>query len=222
MFKAVIFDLDGTILNTLDDLADSANHVLASHGYPVHPTEQYKTFVGNGIPKLIENILPSGLSPDKFQITLNEFQHYYDLHKEDKTSPYTGIIEMLETLKHNGLKTCVLSNKQHDLSVKIVTHYFGNEVFDIIQGKSEQFPTKPDPASCNYLISKLNIDKRDILYVGDSNVDMQTGKNAGLKKCGVSWGFRSVEELTAAGADYIAHTPQDILEIALGQVVETI
>ena len=215
MFKAVIFDLDGTILNTIDELADSANHVLLAHGYPTHPTERYKTFVGNGIPKLVENMLPANFSPDEFERVLDDFQRYYDLHKEDKTAPYTGIPEMLRELRRNGLKICVLSNKQHDLSVQIVTHYFGNDVFEVIQGKCEKFPTKPNPASCNYVVSQLNIDKREILYVGDSNVDMQTGSNAGLKKCGVSWGFRSVEELAAAGADYIAHSPNDILKISL-------
>lgn len=217
MLKAVIFDLDGTILNTIDDLADSANRVLAAHGYPLHPTEQYKTFVGNGIPKLIERMLPPDASPEEFEHTLAEFQRCYDLHKEDKTAPYAGIPEMLAALKAHGLKLCVLSNKQHDLSVKIVTHYFGSDTFDIIQGKADAFPAKPDPTSCNALIARLGIAKSDILYVGDSNVDMQTGANAGLTKCGVSWGFRSVEELTGAGADYIAHIPQDIINIALGK-----
>jgi phosphoglycolate phosphatase len=217
MFEAVIFDLDGTILNTLDDLADSANHVLSENGYRTYPTEQYKTFVGNGIPKLIERILPQDVSEAVFERVLAEFRVYYGEHKNDKTAPYRGIPEMLAELKNHGLKICVLSNKQHDLSVEIVKHHFGNDTFDLIRGKMEQFPAKPDPASCNDVISILNITKRNILYVGDSNVDMQTGANAGLVKCGVSWGFRSVEELKSAGADYIARTPQDILKIALGE-----
>lgn len=217
MFEAVIFDLDGTILNTLDDLADSANHVLAEYGYPTYPTEKYKTFVGNGIPKLIERILPADVSEDVFKRTLTDFQAYYDAHKNDKTAPYSGIPEMLHELKNNKIKICVLSNKQHDISVEIVKHHFGNDIFDLIRGKMEQFPAKPNPASCNDVISVLNIPKSNILYVGDSNVDMQTGTNTGLVKCGVSWGFRSVEELKSAGADYIAHTPHDILKIALGE-----
>lgn len=216
MFEAVIFDLDGTILNTLDDLADSANHVLAEQGFPTHPTEQYKTFVGNGIPKLIQRILPNDVSDDVFERTLAEFGAYYDVHKNDKTAPYAGIREMLSELKSRGLKLCVLSNKQHNLSVQIVKHHFGEDTFDIIRGKMEQFPAKPDPASCSDVISILNIPKSNILYVGDSNVDMQTGINAGLTKCGVSWGFRSVDELKSAGADYIASSPQDISKIALG------
>lgn len=214
MYEAVIFDLDGTILNTIDDLADSGNHVLAQHGYPIHPTEAYKTFVGNGIPKLIQRILPQNHSEEVFEQALAEFKQYYGEHKNDKTAPYQGIPELLKSLKENGIKLCVLSNKQHDLSVEIVSHYFGEGIFDIIRGKMEEFPPKPDPASCNDVISILNIPKCNILYVGDSNVDMQTGCNAGLKKCGVSWGFRSVEELRSAGADCIAFTPDDILKIA--------
>ncbi len=216
MFEAIIFDLDGTLLNTLDDLADSANYVLAAHGFATHPTEQYKTFVGNGIPNLIHRILPEGVSNEGFERTLADFSEYYDAHKNDKTAPYAGILEMLSELKRSGFKLCVLSNKQHDLSVNIVKHHFGEDTFDLIRGKMEQFPTKPNPASCNDVISILNIPKSNILYVGDSNVDMQTGYNAGLTKCGVSWGFRSVAELQSAGADYIADTPQDILKIVFG------
>lgn len=217
MFEAVIFDLDGTLLNTLDDLADSANHVLAEYGYPIHATEKYKTFVGNGIPKLIKRILPSETPEDVFKRALTDFQTYYSEHKNDKTAPYIGITEMLRELKKHEIKICVLSNKQHNISVEIVKHYFGSNTFDLIRGKMEQFPAKPDPASCNDVISALNIPKCNILYVGDSDVDMQTGANAGLVKCGVSWGFRSVEELRSAGADYIACTPQDILKITLGE-----
>lgn len=216
MFKAVIFDLDGTILNTLDDLADSGNHVLSAQGFPTHPTEQYKTFVGNGIPKLIRRILPPDASEEVFEYTLSEFQRYYGEHKNDKTAPYAEIPELLKELKDRGLKICVLSNKQHDLTVEIVKHYFGDNTFNLVRGKMEQFPAKPDPTSCNDVISLINIPKSNILYVGDSNVDMQTAHNAGLTKCGVSWGFRTVEELKSAGADYIADVPKDILKIAVG------
>ncbi len=216
-YKAVIFDLDGTILNTLDDLADSANHVLAAQGYPTHPTERYKTFVGNGIPKLIERMLPDGTSPDIIDRTFEAFQAYYAKHKLDKTAPYDGIPEALALLRENGLKLAVLSNKQHELSEAIVTQIFGQDTFDLIQGMCNRFPRKPDPASCRDVMARLNVNAGEVLYVGDSNVDMQTAANAGLTKCGVSWGFRSVAELTDAGADFIARTPQDIADIALGQ-----
>ena len=217
-YQAVIFDLDGTILNTLDDLADSANHVLAAKGFPVHPTERYKTFVGNGIPKLIERMLPSGTPEQVIADTLADFQAYYDLHKNDKTAPYPGISELLKALKARGVKLCVLSNKQHDLSVAIVRHHFGADAFDLIQGQSDRFPTKPDPTSCLFIMEQLGIPAQSILYVGDSNVDMQTARNAGLTACGVSWGFRSVEELTQAGADVIVTHPSDILSLVAGEV----
>lgn len=216
MYQAVIFDLDGTILNTIDDLGNSANVILAAHGYPTHTIEQYKTFVGNGIPKLVERMLPPDVSAEEREKILAEFKQYYDLHKEDKTAPYAGILELLATLKAGGLKLCVLSNKQHYMAVQVVEHYFGAGTFDIIQGNSEQFPPKPDPTSCNAMIAQLGFAKDNILYIGDSNVDMQTAANVGLKKCGVSWGFRTIEELTAAGADYLIHTPQEIAGLALG------
>ncbi len=217
-YQAVFFDLDGTILNTLDDLADSANHVLAAKGFPVHPTERYKTFVGNGIPKLIERMLPSGASEQIIADTLTDFQAYYALHKNDKTAPYPGIPELLQALKARGIKLCVLSNKQHDLSVAIVRHHFGADTFNIIQGQSDRFPTKPDPTSCRFIMEQLSISAPHTLYVGDSNVDMQTAHNAGLIACGVSWGFRSVEELTQAGADVIVTRPSDILSFVAGEV----
>lgn len=216
-YKAVIFDLDGTILNTIDDLADSANHVLATQGYPTHPTERYKTFVGNGIPKLIERMLPPGTAPEIIEHTLADFRAYYAQHKLDKTAPYEGIPEALALLRQNGVKLAVLSNKQHELSEAIVTQIFGHDTFDVIQGMCDRFPRKPDPASCRDVMARLGVDADEVLYVGDSNVDMQTGTNAGLTKCGVSWGFRSVAELTDGGADFIARVPQDISDIALGQ-----
>lgn len=216
-YQAVIFDLDGTILNTLDDLADSANHVLAAKGFPVHPTDRYKTFVGNGIPKLIERMLPSGTSEQVIAETLADFQAYYALHKNDKTAPYPGISELLKAFRARGVKLCVLSNKQHDLSVAIVRHHFGDGTFDLIQGQSDRFPAKPDPASCFFIMEQLGIPAQSILYVGDSNVDMQTARNAGLTACGVSWGFRSVEELTREGADYIAVQPSEIFSLMAGE-----
>lgn len=214
-FKAVIFDLDGTVLNTIDDLSDSANHVLAAHGLPTHTVTAFKKMVGNGIPKLVRRMLPDDLPDETVENILTEFRAYYALHSEDKTAPYPDMQPLLAGLRAAGLKLCVLSNKQHDIAVKVVTHYFGN-AFDHIQGLCEAFPPKPAPDSCRALLDTLGMTESDVLYVGDSNVDMQTAANAGLYKCGVSWGFRSVEELKEAGADIIADTPEDILHIALG------
>lgn len=213
MYRAVIFDLDGTILNTLDDLADSANRVLAARGLPTHATERYKTFVGNGIPRLIERMVPPGTPPQTVAALLDEFMADYDRHKNDKTAPYPGIPELLRELRRRGVRLCVLSNKQNDMSAAVVRHHFGEGVFDRVLGQRRDFPPKPDPASCRFLMESLGTGTADTLYVGDSNVDMQTAHRAGLTACGVSWGFRSVEELTAEGAACIVRTPMEILTL---------
>ncbi len=219
MYKAVFFDLDGTLLNTLDDLADSCNHVLAAKGYQTYPVEQYQKFVGNGAAVLMTRIHPAGTSQNELDDSLAKFTAYYSAHKDIKTTPYPGIPELLKKLRSAGIHLCVLSNKPHEISVQIVRQYFGENTFDIIMGKSPDYPIKPDPTSCFYLMKKLGLEKNDVLYVGDSNVDMQTAKNAGLTKCGVCWGFRSEAELTAEGADYLAHTSDDIYNLATGGVL---
>ncbi len=216
MFKAVIFDLDGTLLNTIDDLANSANHVLAAKGYPTFSSEQYKKFVGNGAAILMKRIHPEGTSQEEIDRALAEFTVYYNAHKDIRTAPYDGIPELLSDLRASGIRLCVLSNKPHEISGEIVRHYFGEETFDTVLGKSPDFPVKPDPSSCNFLIGKLRLQKDEVLYVGDSNVDMQTARNAGLTKCGVCWGFRSEEELKAEGADYLAHSPEEIYYLVTG------
>ena len=217
-FHAVIFDLDGTLLNTLDDLADSCNFVLARKGLPTFPVEQYRGFVGNGAAILMKRIHPKGTSQDELDDSLAQFTAYYSAHKDVKTAPYPGIPGLLQGLKAAGLRLCVLSNKPHEISVQIVRQYFGDGTFDIIMGKSPGYPVKPDPASCWLLLSELGLDRSEVLYVGDSNVDMQTARNAGLTKCGVCWGFRSEAELKAEGADYLAHTSDDIYKIATGDI----
>lgn len=217
MYKAVIFDLDGTLLNTLADLADSCNYVLAAKGHQVYPVEQYKKFVGNGAAILMKRIHPEGTSQAELDDSLARFSEYYSAHKDIKTAPYEGIPELLGSLKQKGIRLCVLSNKPHEISTQIVKQYFGEDTFDIIMGKSADFPVKPDPTSCLYLIDKLGLEKKDVLYIGDSNVDMQTARNAGLTKCGVCWGFRSEAELTNEGADYLAHTTDDIFNLTTGE-----
>lgn len=219
MYKAVIFDLDGTLLNTLDDLADSCNYVLSAKGYPTYPVEQYRKFVGNGAAILMTRIHPAGTSQDELDDSLAKFTEYYSAHKDVKTAPYPGIPGLLQKLKAAGVHICVLSNKPHEISCEIVRQYFGSDTFDIIMGKSPDYPVKPDPTSCNIILSALKLDRNDVLYVGDSNVDMRTAKNAGLTKCGVCWGFRSEEELTSEGADYLAHTSDDIYLLATGDTL---
>lgn len=220
MYKAVIFDLDGTLLNTLDDLADSCNYVLAAKGYPTYPVIQYRKFVGNGAAILMTRIHPAGTPQEELDDSLEKFTEYYSAHKDIKTAPYPGISELLNKLKAAGIHLCVLSNKPHEISCDIVRQYFGDDTFEIIMGKSPDYPVKPDPTSCNIILSQLNLEKNEVLYVGDSNVDMQTAKNAGLTKCGVCWGFRDEDELTAEGADYLAHTADDLFWLATGGTLQ--
>lgn len=220
MFHAVIFDLDGTLLNTLDDLADSCNFVLAEKGFPTFPNPQYRKFVGNGAAILMKRIHPEGTPQEELDDSLAKFTAYYSDHKDIKTAPYEGIPDLLAKLRAKGIRLCVLSNKPHEISRVIVRQYFGDDTFDIILGKSQAFPVKPDPASCHYVTDKLGLAKKQVLYVGDSNVDMQTARNAGLTSCGVCWGFRSEAELQAEGADHLAHTPDDIFMIVTGETHE--
>ena len=213
MIKTILFDLDGTLLNTIDDLADAGNWVCAQHGWPTFTVEQFKHMVGNGIPKLIERFSPeSARTPDQLAATLAEFTARYDAHKEDKTAPYPGIPELLDALKAEGIQTAVFSNKADPLCGKIIEHYFGAGSFSIVRGNRPGVPTKPDPTGVYSLMKDLGAEKDSTLFVGDSDVDILTGHNAGLPAMGALWGFRGRAELTAAGADALAAVPADILD----------
>ena len=213
MIKTILFDLDGTLLNTIDDLADAGNWVCAQHGWPTFTVEQFKHMVGNGIPKLIERFSPeSARTPDQLAATLAEFTARYDAHKEDKTAPYPGIPELLDALKAEGIQTAVFSNKADPLCGKIIEHYFGAGSFSIVRGNRPGVPTKPDPTGVYTLMKDLGADTSSTLFVGDSDVDILTGHNAGLPAMGALWGFRGRAELTAAGADALAAVPADILD----------
>ena len=209
-FKAVIFDLDGTLLNTLDDLADGANHILSELGFPVHDTECYKYFVGNGIPKLIERCLPKD-KQEYHAKALSMFSEYYALHSKDKTAPYDGIKGLLNSLSEKGLKLGVITNKAHNIAVEVVEEYFGKGVFGSIRGLDSSIKAKPDPLGALSVAGKLGVQPEEVLYAGDSGVDMETAKNAGFTPLGVLWGFRTKDELLKAGAEYIAQAPLDIL-----------
>lgn len=212
MIKTILFDLDGTLLNTLDDLADTANWVCTRHGWPTHTTEAFKHFVGNGLPKLMERFSPpEARTPAQLAATLEEFNARYELHKEDKTCPYPGIPQLLDTLQAQGYQTAVFSNKADQFCGKIIEHYFGAGKFERVRGSLPDVPTKPDPTGVYALLRDLGADPATTLFVGDSDVDILTGHNAGLPALGVLWGFRSKEELEDAGADALAVTPDDIL-----------
>lgn len=211
MYKVAIFDLDGTLLNTLKDLADACNFALRSHGFSEHQIDEYKYFLGNGVYKLVERALPmdkkDGETVDK---VLTEFKKYYEKHKSDFTKPYDGIEELLIALKETGIKTAVVSNKPHEFAVEIVERYFGKS-FDIVFGKREGYLAKPDPTTVIETLNHFKCKKKEAVYIGDSDVDMFTGKNAGLFSIGVAWGFRGARELSAAGANKIVYTSEELL-----------
>lgn len=204
MYQNVIFDLDGTLLNTIDDLAGAANWVCERHGWPTYTVEEYKQFVGNGMAVLAQRFVPADWrTPVGIAQVLGEFMPYYDAHKEDKTAPYPGLPELLSELKGAGVKVAVLSNKAHSLVPDILEHYFPG-VFSYAQGALEGQPTKPDPTLLHKLMGEMGATKDNTLFVGDSNVDARTAKNGGLTCCGVLWGFRGREELVREGADFLA------------------
>lgn len=214
MYKHVIFDLDGTLLNTIDDLADTGNHVCTLHGWPTHTVAEFKLMVGNGIPKLVERFAPQGTSQEVLDQAFQEFMDWYGIHKEDKTAPYAGMPEVAKALREAGVSIAVLSNKADVMAGPVVEHYYPG-IFPVVQGALPGLPTKPDPTLLHKLMDRLGATREDTLFVGDSNVDIRTAKNGGLTGCGVLWGFRSREELEAAGADVIVSTPQELLDLIL-------
>ena len=214
MYKHVIFDLDGTLLNTIDDLADTGNHVCTLHGWPTHTAAEFKLMVGNGIPKLVERFAPQGTSQEVLDQAFQEFMDWYGVHKEDKTAPYAGMPEVTKALREAGVSIAVLSNKADVMAGPVVEHYYPG-IFPVVQGALPGLPTKPDPTLLHKLMDRLGATQEDTLFVGDSNVDIRTAKNGGLTGCGVLWGFRSREELEAAGADVIVSTPQELLDLIL-------
>lgn len=217
MYKNIIFDLDGTILNTLEDLAAATNWVCAQHGWPAHEVEEYKYFVGNGAPKLLSRVVPDGveLTDALHRQLLEEFTRRYNAHKEDKTTVYAGMPQALKRLKEAGITLAVLSNKPHGAAYPVVERYYPG-IFDAVQGALDGLPVKPDPTLLHRLMGELGATEADTLFVGDSNVDIRTAKNGGLTGCGVLWGFRTRAELEAEGADFIAGTPEKLVELILG------
>lgn len=215
MFSYVIFDLDGTLLNTLEDLADAGNWVCQKRGWPTHTLDEYRYFVGNGMQKLVERFSPEqARSSDEITKTMEEFMSYYNLHKEDKTAPYPGMVEAARRLGDAGVSIAVLSNKADQMAGPVVEGYYPG-IFSIVQGALPDVPTKPDPTLLRRLMGRMGADPAKTLFVGDSNVDIQTAQNGGLTSCGVLWGFRTREELLEAGADHLAETAEDLVRLIL-------
>ena len=210
-YNTYIFDLDGTLLDTLQDLANAVNHAMREMNYPKRTVDEVRRFIGNGIRMLIKRAAPQGISVEDYEKTLAIFTAYYLDHIADFTKPYDGISEVITTLKSKGCKVAVVSNKADEAAKKVVKDYFG-DIFDMVVGKMDRFPSKPEPDSVLYVIETLGADKDKCIYSGDSEVDVQTAHNAGLPCVGVTWGNRDVSELIAAGAEYIAEKPNEILE----------
>lgn len=210
----VIFDLDGTLLNTIDDLATATNHALTTLGYPPHGMWVYPTLVGNGVAKLIERALPDEAREEKnVRAALDVFRAYYDEHCCDKTVPYPGIPELLEELTSRGVNLAVTSNKYEAAVTKIISHYFPSANFRAVLGNVDGIPRKPDPSIVFKALSMCPTPKSEVLYVGDSGVDIETARRACVDSVGVTWGFRPISELTAAFADHIVSTASQILDL---------
>lgn len=214
MIKGIIFDLDGTLLNTIDDIADSMNFALKANGFYEYVNDEYKYFVGKGVHHLVEMVL-DGQSRDeqKKQKVLSSYLKKYAELQNNKTKPYSGIEELLMNLNLKELKVGVLSNKPDADTQKVVKRYFPNVAFDAIFGAQDTFPIKPHPAGANLMVKRFDCKAEEVLYVGDTSVDMQTAKNAGLTAIGVLWGFRKEAELVRAKADYIIAHPREVLDI---------
>lgn len=217
LFKAIIFDLDGTLLDTIQDLADSCNQALLAEKATTYPVEDYKYFVGKGMDNLISTVIEKGeLDPLLFdQIKANYIKEYAK-RKNNKTKIYDGIMEVLEKLKDKNISLNILSNKPHFQTEKVVEYYFKDFKFDQIYGHKPEFKIKPNPESAKDLIKKIGLKPEDVLYIGDTNVDILTAKNANFTSVGVLWGFRKKAELLEAGADYIIKEPNDIYKIMVG------
>lgn len=198
MKKLVIFDLDGTLLDTIADLAAAANYALQMAGFPVHDTETIRTFVGNGISKLLERALPEGArTAENVERLRTDFVPYYDAHNAEQSKPYPGVAALLLRLQERGMMLAVASNKYQAATEKLVAHYFPAIRFVKVMGQREGVPVKPDPTIVFDIMEAAEVGKEDVLYVGDSGVDMQTAHNAGVDAVAVSWGFRPRTELEA-------------------------
>ena len=213
MKKLVIFDLDGTLLDTIADLAESTNYALKQLDYPTHPVDAIRTFVGNGINKLLERALPAHEQTEENIMRMRSyFVPYYDIHNADLSTPYPGIVSLLEDLQAKGILIAVASNKYQKATVKLVKQYFPNIDFVKILGQREGINVKPDPSIVFDILQKADVSKEDVLYVGDSGVDMQTAINAGVDAVGVTWGFRPRAELESFRPMGLIDKAEDLLE----------
>lgn len=210
-YKAVLFDLDGTLLDTLEDLANTGNRVLAAQSLPVHATESYRYFVGDGIATLVERILPpSHRAPGQIAAMVADFQREYAANWHDRTTAYSGIAEMLDTLVAHGVRLAILSNKPDAFTQLCVERLLPRWNFAPIFGQRPGIAKKPDPAAALEIAELLGCTPQEILYVGDTSIDMHTARAAGMDPVGVLWGFRGADELKEAGAAWLISHPREL------------
>jgi phosphoglycolate phosphatase len=213
--QAVIFDLDGTLLDTLGDLAASGNAVLEKRGLPTHPADDFRFFIGDGMRNLVERIFPNESKPTESELdaALADYKAEYDLHWNRTTRPYEGIPELLDALTSHGIRIGVLSNKAHEFTVKCVDEFLHDWHWDVILGQREGISRKPDPAGALEAAKTLGIPPDCCAFLGDSGVDMKTAVNAGMLPVAALWGFREAEELRGAGAQFLIEHPADLLDL---------
>lgn len=211
-YKLAIFDMDGTILNTLDDLADSLNYALSKNNFPKRSKKEIRSFVGNGAKLLVQRAVPDGTSSEQMdKVYSDDIAHYND-HCDEKTAPYDGIIELINNLKKYGCRVAVVSNKL-DITVQNLCRKYFPDMFECVVGERQNVRKKPYPDSVFETLKKFKIDKEDAVYIGDTEVDIETAKNAQMDSIIVDWGFRDDRFLRENGADTIVSDPSDIMDI---------
>lgn len=207
-YTTVIFDLDGTLLDTLEDLTDSVNYAMAAMGWPLREKKDVRLYLGNGIKRLMELCSPDGITSEEFQKAFSIFREYYELHNQDKTAPYEGVVELMAQLKAKGVKMAIVSNKIHQAVLALRDEFF--PYVEVAIGDDLKMARKPAPDSCYRALELLGSTKEESVYIGDSEVDLLTAKNAGLDCITVLWGFRDKEYLMENGATVFVESPQDI------------
>lgn len=214
MKRLVIFDLDGTLLNTIEDLGHAANYALEQSGFATHTIASYRYFVGNGVRRLIERTLPEeNRDAATVERMLRDFKEYYNEHNTDFTKPYDGIPELLELLRDMGVKIAVASNKYQQAVDRIISHYFPTIDFVAVEGQKEGINVKPDPSMVFAILAQAKLPKSEVLYVGDSAIDMETARRACVDSVGVTWGFRGQKELVESNALHIVNMPNQIADL---------
>ena len=211
-YQTAIFDMDGTILETLEDMWSSVNATMDYVNYPRRTLDEVRRFVGNGAAKLIERCMPAGADNPKYADALAFYRRYYDAHAQIKTGPYPGIPELLQHLKREGVRLAVVSNKPDEAVRTLTEHYFPG-LFQVAVGNREGWATKPAPDSVYETMKLLDAQSEDTVYVGDSEVDVATAQNAGLDSIIVTWGFREESFLRAHGAQTLAHSTEELYQL---------